>query len=108
MAGRGKNRDDRAAQERARAYAARLEYQAGLVRRRTRDNLIAAVGGGVLLLAILGGQVAYFTAGPGAPAPVPAPTPTSTSTPAESPAPTESPASPENSPEPTPTSAPTP
>lgn len=105
MAGRGKNRDDRAAQERARVYAARREYQAGLVRRRTRDNLLAGVGGGLLILAILGGQVAYFTAGPGAPAPVPTESPV----PAESPAPTPSgSAPPEISPEPTPTSSPTP
>jgi len=80
VAGRGKNRDDRAAHERARLYAARREYHDGLARRRSRDNVIAAVAGGVLILAAIGAQVAYFTAGPGAPAPAesPAPSPTET------------------------------
>ncbi|QLD13028.1 dioxygenase [Microbacterium oleivorans] len=101
MAGRGRNRDDRAAQERARVYAARREFHAGLARRRTRDNLVAAVGGGALILAVLAGQTAYFTLGPGVPAPADTPSPTPTAT---------TPASPAPSPtgEPSPTSIPTP
>lgn len=71
----------RESRERARVFQARHAYQDGLVRRRKRDNVIALVGGGVLLLAIIGGQVAYFTAGPGAPDPVP----TQTSTPSPTP-----------------------
>ncbi len=101
MAGRGKNRDDRAAQERARVYAARREFHAGLARRRTRDNVIAAVGGGALILAVLAGQTVYFTLGPGAPVPAdtPSPTPTTTTPASPTPAPTD---------EPSPTSIPTP
>jgi len=101
VAGRGKNRDDRAAQERARVYAARREFHAGLARRRTRDNLVAAVGGGVLILAVLAGQTAYFTMGPGAPAPADSPAPTPTATLPASPTPSATD-------EPSPTSIPTP
>jgi len=80
VAGRGKNRDDRAAQERARVYAARREYHDGQKRRRSRDNLVAAVAGGILIMGAIGAQIVYFTAGPGAPAPdeTPAPSPTQT------------------------------
>ncbi|GLJ78941.1 dioxygenase [Microbacterium imperiale] len=100
MAGRGKNRDDRAAQERARLYAARREYHAGLMRRRSRDNLIAAVGGGVLLLGLLGAQAAYFTAGPGAPEPTETPAPSPSATLPASPAPSPSDAAPSSEPTP--------
>lgn len=62
--------------ERARRYQARLAYQAGLGRRRTRDNLIAGIAGGILILAVVGGQIAYFGVGPGAPEPSRTPTPT--------------------------------
>ncbi|RKE63357.1 dioxygenase [Microbacterium sp. AG238] len=100
MAGRGKNRDDRAAQERARLYAARREYHDGQKRRRSRDNLVAAVAGGILIMGAIGAQIVYFTAGPGAPAPdeTPAPSPTQTVPSSPSPAPTD----------PTPTTIPTP
>lgn len=100
MAGRGKNRDDRAAQERARVYAARREYHDGQKRRRSRDNLVAAVAGGILIMGAIGAQIVYFTAGPGAPAPdeTPAPSPTQTVPSSPSPAPTD----------PTPTTIPTP
>ncbi|MGV9193032.1 dioxygenase [Microbacterium sp. MC2] len=106
--GAGK-KNARAESERARLYQARRQFHAGTVRRRTRDNLIAGVGGGVLILAILGAQWAYFTAGPGRPEPTPA----STSTPAPSPEPTPS-ASPEPdasqtpAPDPTATTSPSP
>jgi len=100
VAGRGKNRDDRAAQERARLYAARREYHDGQKRRRSRDNLVAAVAGGILIMGAIGAQIVYFTAGPGAPAPdeTPAPSPTQTVPSSPSPAPTD----------PTPTTIPTP
>ncbi|MGR6741783.1 dioxygenase [Microbacterium arborescens] len=100
MAGRGTNRDDRAAQERARLYAARREYHDGQKRRRSRDNLMAAVAGGILIMGAIGAQIVYFTAGPGAPAPdeTPAPSPTQTVPSSPSPAPTD----------PTPTTIPTP
>lgn len=106
MAARGgKDRDRRAAQERARAYAARLAFHDGRIRRRSRDNLVAAVGGGALILAVLAGQVAYFTLGPGAPAPEPSPTPVVTPTSTPSPSvtaepPAETPADPSPSPTP--------
>ncbi len=99
----------REARERARLYQARQEYHDGLSRRRARDNVIAGVAGGALILAIVGGQVAYYTVGPGAPAPAPSPTPAVTPTPtvSESPSPTDSP-TPTDSVTPSPTPTPTP
>jgi len=81
----GREREARAARERARLYQARQEFHEGRTRRRTRDNLIAGIVGGILILAVIGGQIAYFTAGPGAPQPAPSPTPTQTPTQAPSP-----------------------
>lgn len=79
-------------------YRARQEFHEGLVTRRRRDNLIAGLAGAVLLVAIIGAQVAYFTVGPGTPAPspsptssTPAPTPATTPPPDETPAPTPTP-----------------
>lgn len=80
MAAGAKGRDDRVARERARTYQARLDYHRGQARRRVRDNVIAAVVGGALVLAVIGGQTLYFTAGPGVPEPTPTPTPTDTPT----------------------------
>ena len=96
MAAGGKNKDARVARERTRAYQARQKLHEEQVRRRRRDNLVAGIGGGILILAILGGQVAFFTAGPGRPAPTtsPAPSvsPTAASTaPALSPSPSATP-----------------
>jgi hypothetical protein len=98
----GKQRDGRAERERVRVYQARRAFHAGQARRRTRDNLIAGIGGGVLILAIIGGQAAYFMAGPGAPVPTPSSTPTGTATPGPSASPTES-ADPSATPSATPT-----
>jgi len=96
-------KQSRVEKERARVYRARQEFHRGLVARRRRDNLVAGVAGGLLILAVVGGQVAYYTAGPGAPAP--APTPTDSGTPAAPPA--ELPGSSEiPAPTPTPTAAP--
>lgn len=94
----------RESRERARLYQARQEFHAGIERRRRRDNLIAGVLGGVLILAVIGGQVAYYTVGPGQPAPVPSPssTPTSVLTPPPSGSPTATP-TPSESSSPTPT-----
>jgi hypothetical protein len=86
-----KDRETRAAREareRARIYRARQEFHASLQRRSRRDNLIAGIVGGVIVLAAIGAQVAYFTAGPGTPPPAPAPT--STTTDAPTPEPSES------------------
>ncbi|MDL9979758.1 dioxygenase [Microbacterium candidum] len=75
MATGGKGRADREVRDRNRAYLARKEFHDGQVRRRTRDDVIAGVAGGILILAILGGQILYFTAGPGASHPSPSSTP---------------------------------
>ncbi|MBN9177232.1 MAG: dioxygenase [Microbacterium sp.] len=104
--GAGK-KQSREAKERTRLYRARQEFHDGLTARRRRDNLVAGLAGGILILAIIGGQVLYFTTGPGAPLPSPTPTatptvaptipgapqPTSSSTP-EDPAPTPTPTAP--------------
>jgi type II secretory pathway pseudopilin PulG len=96
VAAKGKDREQRAAQERARRYAARQELYRHQLGRRRRDNVIAGVVGGLLILAVIAGQVAFFTVGPG----VPEPTPTSTPTPTVSSSPDVSP-----TPEATPTTA---
>jgi hypothetical protein len=97
----GKNRDARAARDRTRLYEARRQFHEGQARRRTRDNLIAGIVGGVLVLGLIGAQTVYFVAGPGAPDPAPSSTPTPTET---TPAPTPSPTTPQPSATPTPTS----
>ncbi|MCW3494529.1 dioxygenase [Microbacterium sp. SSM24] len=86
MANGGKDRSSRESRERARLYQARQEFHSGQSRRRTRDNLVAGIVGGLLILGVVGAQTAYFVAGPGAPVPAPTntgvtPTPTVTSTP---------------------------
>jgi hypothetical protein len=96
----GKNRDARAARDRTRLYEARRQFHEGQARRRTRDNLIAGIVGGVLVLGLIGAQTVYFVAGPGAPEPAPSSTPTPTAT---TPAPTPSPTTPEPSATPAPT-----
>jgi hypothetical protein len=91
----GKQRDTREVRERSRIYQARRAFHDGQARRRTRDNVLAGVGGGILILAVIAGQAAYFTAGPGAPVPTPSPTATPSSTttpdPSASPAPSAEP-----------------
>ncbi|MGB4776965.1 dioxygenase [Microbacterium sp.] len=92
MASGARKGSSRVEQERARAYRARQEFHAALIARRRRDNLVAGIAGGALILAIVGGQLAYYTLGPGAPIPTPtdSPSPTSTvmPTPGETPTPT--------------------
>lgn len=97
MATAGKERGPREERERARVYQARQTMHLAQQRRRTRDNLIAGLVGGLLILAVIGGQVAYFTLGAGAPAPEPSPTSTTTPAPSATP-----PATPEPSATPTP------
>ena len=62
---------DREARERARVYQARQQLHDDQARRRRRDNLLAGVIGGAVILGVLGAQAAYFMVGPGAPEPVP-------------------------------------
>lgn len=99
MATGGKDREARAARERTRLYQARRQFHADQARRRRRDNVIAGVVGGLLVLGIAAAQTVYFVAGPGAPAPAP----TSTTTPSPSPTGTGPAPTPTDSPTPTPT-----
>ncbi|MFG6476721.1 dioxygenase [Microbacterium sp. P06] len=89
MATGGKDRGSRAARERARIYQARQELHASEKRRRTRDNLVASIAGGVIVLAAIGAQVVYFSSGPGVPEPAASvePAPTATSEPTVAPEP---------------------
>lgn len=96
----GKARGDREARERARLYQARTDFYASRTRRRARDNVIAGVVGGIIVLGAIGSQVAYYSVGPGTPAPTPTPTPTST------PENTLAPTLPPTTPTPTPTTTP--
>ncbi len=104
--GAGK-KQSREAKERTRLYRARQEFHDGLIARRRRDNLVAGLAGGILILAIVGGQTLYYTAGPGAPTPTPSPSATPTPTPEPTipgaPQPSDSPAPGGATPSPTPT-----
>ena len=73
-----KDREARAARERTRLYQARRQFHEGQAKRRTRDNVIAGIVGGLLIVGIAAAQTAYFVAGPGAPEPAPTSTPTPT------------------------------
>lgn len=92
MAAESRQRTPRDARERARVYQARQAFHRGQIRRRSRDNVIAGIAGGILILAVVAGQVAYYTAGPGMPQPSdsPTPAPTAPPLPIPTPAPTTS------------------
>jgi len=77
MAGRGpKNAQrSRAEAERARLYAARTAWHDGQIRRRTRDNLIAGIVGGLLVVGAIASQSVHASMF------APEPEPTETSTP---------------------------
>lgn len=83
MAGRGpKNAQrSRAESERARLYAARTAWHEGHGRRRTRDNLIAGVVGGLLVVGAFVSQSVHAAVF----APEPEPTETATPGPLENP-----------------------
>ncbi|WP_295010641.1 hypothetical protein [uncultured Microbacterium sp.] len=70
-------------QERARAYAARRDWHAGIQRRRLRDNAVAIVAGSIVVLAAIVSQVVHAEVT----APAPKPTPSATTTPTPSPVP---------------------
>ena len=91
MTSGGKDRGSREARERARVYQARQAFHDGQQRRRVRDNVIAGIAGGAVLLAIVAAQTVYFTAGPGVPSPSPSPTTTSTPNPSATPTVSETP-----------------
>mgnify|MGYP007023482707 CR=1 FL=1 len=71
VAARSKDKSEREARERTRVYRARVEMHEAGVKRRTRDNWIAGLVAGVIIVGAIGGQVAYYTVGPGTPAPPP-------------------------------------
>lgn len=83
---------DRDARERARLYQARQQFHRSRVRRRRRDDLVAGVVGGVIVLAAIGAQTAYFTVGPGTPEPAPSPSSTMSADPTPDPTATGGPA----------------
>lgn len=94
MVSRNKDKATRETRERARIYEARMQLHEERGRRRTRDNWIAAVVASVIVAGAIAGQAAYFTTGPGAPAPSVTPTVPAPSSSPDAPeeAPTEAPA----------------
>ena len=101
MSSVGKDRSAREARERSRVYQARQEFHESQERRRSRDNLIAGIGGGLLIVVIIAVQTLFFTVGPGAPAPEPTTSETPAPETSTDPAPVDS-----ESPEPTPDTTP--
>ena len=91
MAARGsKNSQSRTAAERARLHTARTQWHEGQIRRRVRDNTIAAIVGSLIVVAAIGSQVVHAQVTAPAPEPTPTPTVEPTTTPTD--APSESPA----------------
>jgi len=88
MAGRrpsnARDRHTRESQERARLHAARGAWHEGIIRRRTRDNLIASIAGGLIVVGAFASQAAVAQV---TPAPSPSPSPSATTT-IDSPSPT--------------------
>jgi len=83
MAGRGTKNAQRSkvASERARQYAARTSWHEGQISRRVRDNTIAGVVGGLLIVGAVVSQSVHATVN----APEPEPTETSAPAPLENP-----------------------
>lgn len=67
--------DDRMARQRLQDYNAKQTVHAEQVKRRRRDNTLAAVAAVAVLALVTVAQILYFTAGPGTPAAAPSPTP---------------------------------
>ncbi|PKQ33782.1 MAG: hypothetical protein CVT61_14400 [Actinobacteria bacterium HGW-Actinobacteria-11] len=91
MAARGsKKAQSRTSAERARLHAARTQWHEGQIRRRVRDNTIAAVAASLIVVAAIGSQVVHAQVTAPEPEPTPAPTvePTTPSTDAPSETPT--------------------
>ncbi len=92
MAARGSRstRQERVqAERRTRLHTARTIWHQGQIRRRTRDNAIAAIVGALIVVAAIGSQVvhAQVTAPEPTPSPTVEPTTAPTETPAETPVP---------------------
>jgi peptidyl-prolyl cis-trans isomerase B (cyclophilin B) len=75
-----KDREARASRQRLREYNARQALHTRRIRRRKRDNVIAAIALTVVLALATGAQVLYFTDGPGVAEPAPTDTPSATPT----------------------------
>lgn len=98
MAARGsKNAQERTSTERARLHTARTSWHEGQIRRRVRDNTIAVIVGGLIVVAAIGSQVVHAQVT----APEPEPTPTPSVAPTTAPAVT-----PPETPEPVPSNTP--
>lgn len=86
----------RTEQERARLYQARQDWHDGKITRRTRDNVVAGVAGGLLVLATIASQSVHAIVLDNLPEPTTSPStsitpqPTSTPTPIQTPTPDES------------------
>ncbi|WOF21540.1 dioxygenase [Microbacterium betulae] len=78
----GKNRDDREARQRVRAYEARTRLHDAQVARRKRDNIVSIGAATVIVAAAIGAQALFYSVGPGAPEPAVSPSPSETSAPA--------------------------
>ncbi|MFD7870971.1 hypothetical protein ACFV3I_10770 [Microbacterium sp. NPDC059771] len=86
MAARGsKKAQSRTEAERARLHAARTRWHEDQIRRRRRDNTVAVIVGGLVVVAAIGSQVVH------AQVTAPEPTPSPTISPSDSPVPSESP-----------------
>ncbi|MCT1476456.1 hypothetical protein [Microbacterium sp. p3-SID336] len=111
MAARGsKKAQARTEAERARLHTARTRWHEDQIRRRTRDNTIAVIVGGLIVVAAIGSQVvhAQVTAPEPSPSPTVQPTDAPTDTPTD--APTDTPTggpteTPSESPAPSPTAS---
>lgn len=91
MAARGsKNSQARTSVERARLHTARTDWHEGQIRRRVRDNTIAIIVGGLIVVAAIGSQVVHAQVT--APEPTPKPSVQPSTTPAETPSETPEPA----------------
>ncbi|MFU8947976.1 peptidylprolyl isomerase [Mycetocola zhadangensis] len=71
-------RQARENRERLKGYKARRAMHEYRAKRRVRDNWIAGIALVVVAAAVTAGQIAYFSAGPGAPVATASPTPTET------------------------------
>ncbi|SMH39442.1 peptidyl-prolyl cis-trans isomerase B (cyclophilin B) [Rathayibacter oskolensis] len=74
--------NDREARTRLRAYQARQSLHRSRAQRRTRDNIVAAVAGVVVIGLAVVAQLLYFSAGPGTPVAEPTSSESATPTPA--------------------------
>lgn len=83
MPGRGSKNVQRSktSKERARLYAARTSWHEGQISRRVRDNTIAGIVGGLIIVGAIVSQSVHAAVV----APAPEPTETSTPTPLENP-----------------------